>query len=288
MYERRESLNRASSALDFLAEWKVPHDWFTSFYCIALSACAFWPIEILYLRGPSWNAVLDWVEPTSRSMSFQQLQVTWTMMLAQSARRLYECHTLESSSTSRMWVGHWVMGVLFYAATTIAIWIEGIRKVHLCNRGTPGVSSDPPPASLAGHVLSSADLALRAPSLRTLFAVNLFILASEFQHDVHAHLASLKRRRQGSEQAGGGYAIPTHPAFASLVAPHYTAECVIYLALAIEAAPPGAWLNKTLICALVFVVVNLGVTAYGTKKWYEEKFGKDSVQNRWRMIPLLY
>lgn len=43
--------------------------------------------------------------------------------------------------------------------------------------------------------------------------------------------------------------------------------------------------NRTLICAVLFVAVNLGVTAKGTKKWYGEKFGVEKVQGKWRMIP---
>lgn len=61
-------------------------------------------------------------------MSFSQLQTTWVMLLIQSARRLYECLDLPSSSESQMFVGHWAMGMAFYAATSVAVWIEGIRE----------------------------------------------------------------------------------------------------------------------------------------------------------------
>lgn len=40
--------------------------------------------------------------------------------------------------------------------------------------------------------------------------------------------------------------------------------------------------------ALVFVVVNLGVTAEGTKRWYEKRFGVEAVREKWRMIPAVY
>lgn len=47
-------------------------------------------------------------------------------------------------------------------------------------------------------------------------------------------------------------------------------------------------MNKTILTALIFVTVNLGVTADASKEWYEAKFGKESVAGRWRMIPLIF
>lgn len=105
----------------------------------------------------------------------------------------------------------------------------------------------------------------------------LFILASGVQHDCHAYLASLKK-----------YSVPEHPIFRHLVCPHYFVECLIYLALAIVAAPSGRLVNWTIMCALVFVGVNLGVTADGTKSWYMQKFGAESMSGKWRMIPYVF
>lgn len=84
------------------------------------------------------------------------------------------------------------------------------------------------------------------------------------------------------------YTLPEHPAFLSTLCPHYFAECLIYLALSLIAAPRGHAVNRTVFCALVFVIVNLGVTADGTKNWYEQKFGKDKVASRARMIPFVF
>jgi len=97
------------------------------------------------------------------------------------------------------------------------------------------------------------------------------------QHDCHAYLASLKK-----------YTLPNHPAFLTVICPHYFAECIIYLALSMLASPPEYFVNRTMFCGLVFVAVNLGVTADGTKAWYEQKFGKENVQSRARMIPFIF
>ena len=105
----------------------------------------------------------------------------------------------------------------------------------------------------------------------------LFILASGVQHDCHAYLASLKK-----------YTVPDHPVFHNLVCPHYFAETLVYLALSLVAAPPGYVFNRTILCAFLLVTVNLGVTADGTKRWYEQKFGPETVKGRWRMIPFVF
>jgi 3-oxo-5-alpha-steroid 4-dehydrogenase 3 len=113
--------------------------------------------------------------------------------------------------------------------------------------------------------------------LKTAIGVPLFLLASGLQNDCHKHLASLKK-----------YSLPQRGLFKQIVCPHYTSECLIYVALAIIAAPPGQALNKTVLAGLGFVVSNLGVTADSTKKWYIEKFGAENVESRWKMIPYLY
>ncbi len=122
-----------------------------------------------------------------------------------------------------------------------------------------------------------SDLTLSAPSLRTILFIPLFVLASGIQHDCHVYLASLPK-----------YTLPTHPIFQNLICPHYTVECLIYLSMAFLAAPEGAWINRTILAGLVFVSVNLGVTASTSKEWYENRFGKDKVSGRWKMIPLIF
>ena len=120
-------------------------------------------------------------------------------------------------------------------------------------------------------------LTVSAPSMRTMLCLPVFILGSGVQHDCHAYLASLPK-----------YTLPVHPLFQSIICPHYTAECVIYASMAVIAAPAGAWVNRTLFCVLIFIVVNLGVTASSSKEWYAQKFGRDKVEGRWKLLPLIF
>lgn len=47
-------------------------------------------------------------------------------------------------------------------------------------------------------------------------------------------------------------------------------------------------MNWTLVCGMVFVGVNLGVTAEGTREWYLRRFGVEGVRGRWRMVPFIF
>ena len=108
-------------------------------------------------------------------------------------------------------------------------------------------------------------------------AAAVFILAGVAQGRCHRYLAGLKK-----------YSLPQNGMFRFLVCPHYSCECLIYAALMVAAAPEGYWYNRTLSCALLFVLINLGVTASGTRRWYIGKFGSESVASRWVMIPFVF
>ncbi|GIZ40346.1 hypothetical protein CKM354_000368900 [Cercospora kikuchii] len=253
-----------ATMLDQVAAICVPHSWFTSFYAVSVSCSLYWAAELIF-KGPALAAASQFQVIRTRSMTVKQVQVVWLMMFVQGSRRLFECLSLSKPSQSQMWVGHWVLGILFYVCTNVAVWIEGTSAIQK-------------------HEFSSQDIVFSPPSFRTFVGFLVFILASGFQHDCHAYLASLKTGGQSTN----AYRMPGHPAWNVSLTPHYLAECLIYLAIAIVAAPAGHILNVTMLCALIFVAVNLGVTADGTKKWYTQKFGAEQTQGRARMIPFIY
>lgn len=82
--------------------------------------------------------------------------------------------------------------------------------------------------------------------------------------------------------------MPTHWLFDYVLTPHYTAEILIYMGLSLVAAPKGQVVNRTLLCAVVWIGVTLGVTAAVTRSWYLRVFGADKVGDRMRMIPFVY
>ncbi|GKZ84606.1 3-oxo-5-alpha-steroid 4-dehydrogenase [Aspergillus niger] len=250
----------AARALDYAAALTVPHSYFTQFYIASVLASVFWAAQLL-CQGAVFQAFATRISPEhmQQSMSIHQVFLCWALMLIQGARRLYECKAFAKPSASRMWFVHWLVGLAFYLAVSVALWIEGA-------------------GALLSHKVILDDLKVTiAPSLRTFVCIPLFLIASGIQHDCHHYLFSLKK-----------YTLPTHPIFRRILCPHYTAECVIYLSLALLGAPKGEVVNKSLLSALVFVVINLGVTAANTRHWYMRKFGEESVRERSNMIPWVY
>lgn len=245
--------------LDALATLQVPHGFFQHFYIVSVLSSGFWAVQLL-MKGAAFQAICRQATKsnTSKGMSVDQVALTWSLMTIQAIRRLFESWMLGKSPTSKMWFTHWLLGIAFYLSFGVALWIEGI------------------PALLStGSAYSS--ITRSAPSIKTMIGVPIFILASGLQHDCHTYLASLPK-----------YTLPVHPIFRVLVCPHYFAECLIYLSLAIIGAPRGVALNRTIVCALFFVGTNLAVTASMSKEWYERKFGKEAVAGRWKMVPWLY
>ncbi|KAF9895394.1 hypothetical protein FE257_000300 [Aspergillus nanangensis] len=251
-----------AQTLDYLAALRVPHSYFTHFYIASVLSSIFWAAQVLQ-QGHAFQAVATRIRPErlqpASSMTPHQVILCWVLMLGQGARRLSECAIFSKPSSSRMWFVHWLVGIAFYLAVAVGIWIEGTGALQSYE-----------------FTLDDAKVTI-VPSLPTFLGVPLFLIASGVQHDCHHYLFSLKK-----------YSLPTHPIFRVIVCPHYTAECVIYLSLALLAAPQGQTINKTLLCAFVFVTINLGVTATTTKKWYMQKFGEESVRDRWNMIPGVY
>ncbi|KAI1623453.1 3-oxo-5alpha-steroid 4-dehydrogenase [Exophiala viscosa] len=232
--------------LDYAATWKVPHSWFIHFYIVSVTAstmglCFFYP-----------SNSIDRPDTTT---------ICGTLMLVQGIRRLLECFFLTKPSQSRMWIGHYAIGVAFYIATNIAIWTARPDERELDFNRVSGRKV------LAGGLWTFNVLAY----------VFLFFYASWMQNLFHRHLAGLRK-----------YTLPDIGMFRTIIAPHYTAECAIYLSLAFcRDAHQGGLVDLTLFCALIFVVVNLGVTADGTREWMLAKFPEKNseIERRWTMLP---
>lgn len=246
------------SVLDFIAILRVPHSYFKHFYVVSVACSVFW-IYQLYNQGTVYQALISF-ETTKPSLDSK---INWTvilLMLIQGLRRLAECLRAERirSSSSRMWIGHYAIGIAFYLFTSIAVWIETVSK------------NDTFSDRYSGLKWSNTSNLLRY------FGLVLFFSASVLQSQVHDYLARMKT-----------YAVPQHFAFKRLrlVAPHYTAECLIYASLAVVGSSQGQVVNKTILCALVFVFVNLSITAYGTKRWMMQKFKEEEVKDLFIMIP---
>ncbi|KAI0871884.1 hypothetical protein GGS24DRAFT_39135 [Hypoxylon argillaceum] len=234
---------------------RVPHSWFIHFYILSLSCTLFWAIQFVTHGKMLELIVKNQCAKTTSSMTLSQVVLAWFFMGLQGARRLYEYLVVLRPSSSRMWIVHWLLGNVFYLCTSVSIWVEGSRSIQCSGENCPSIE---------------------APPSKSIIATLMFLIAWFMQYRCHRYLAGLKK-----------YSLPEGGLFRYLVCPHYTCECLLYLSLAVMAAPEGQLYNRTLICAVLFVSVNLGVTANGTKLWYGEKFGS-RVEGKWKMIPIIF
>ncbi|KAG4025752.1 hypothetical protein MFRU_051g00170 [Monilinia fructicola] len=249
---------KPTSILEAIGSIQVPHTWFTHYYIASVASSIFWAFQII-TRGTAFRFLASYSQDDiTRSMTINQVLLAWGFMAFQGSRRLYESFTLTKPSQSKMWVGLWAVGIAYYIFMGISVWIEGIATLNAIENPLDFVE-------------------FSKPSLKTCVALPIFVVASVIQHDCHVHLASLKK-----------YTLPSHPFFRHIVCPHYTSECLVYIAITIAAAPQGQILNRTILAGLSFVISNLCVTADSTRKWYVEKFGVDKLIGRWRMVPCVY
>lgn len=118
--------------LDYLAGLTVPHSYFKHFYVASVVSSLFWATQ-LAVHGPAFRFLSYGLQEQDEksSMHLSQVVLCWVVMLIQGTRRLYESIALAKPSQARMWFVHWVLGIGFYVAMGISIWIEGIRKYML-------------------------------------------------------------------------------------------------------------------------------------------------------------
>ncbi|PNY26950.1 Polyprenol reductase [Tolypocladium capitatum] len=236
----------------------VPHSWFWHFYLLSVSWSAFWAWQYVQRGAVMAALAAAQARPTAPSASVElgRVFLAWSMLAVQASRRLYECLFVIKPGRTPMLVVHWAMALGFYTTLNVSVWIEGSGAI------LESWKSQQPAVLFTPRVLS---------------ATAIFLAAWVKQNECHRYLASLKK-----------YTLPSEGLFSSLVCPHYTCECVIYLAISFTAAPPGNLFNTSVLCGLAFVAVNLGATAHGTKLWYAQKFGAEQVAGRWKMIPFVF
>ncbi|PHH68966.1 hypothetical protein CDD80_7110 [Ophiocordyceps camponoti-rufipedis] len=247
----------APKLLSSIVNLQVPHAWFWHFYLGSFIWSLVWAWQYRgrgALMGGLARAQL--ASSDASSVDLGRVYLAWAMMAAQGSRRLLECLFVMRPGKSSMSWAHWLMGLGHYALVNLSIWIHGSDGILESWTGSQPV------------VLLT---------LRNSLGLAVYLAAWLEQNRCHRHLASLPK-----------YTLPSEGLFRLFVCPHYTCECVIYLALAFVAAPPDRLFNPSLLCIFVFVVTNLGTTARNTEKWYGQKFGRDKLAGRWKMIPFVF
>lgn len=125
--------NPAAAILDHLASYTVPHRWFIHFYALSVILSTFWAYQIWKLGFLFRFVAANTSIGPNDSMSTDKTALVWALMLIQGVRRLFECVVFAKRSSSKMWVGHWILGLAFYTCMSVAVWVEGSRTfISLC------------------------------------------------------------------------------------------------------------------------------------------------------------
>ncbi len=111
------------AVLDYVTLLQVPHGWFLHFYVVSVVCSLFWGVNIIF-KSPLLVTIAE-AAGARGSLSMSQIALMWSLMAVQGLRRLAESLLLGKSSASKMWFVHWILGILFYVAMSIAVWIEG-------------------------------------------------------------------------------------------------------------------------------------------------------------------
>ncbi|CAF9916396.1 3-oxo-5-alpha-steroid 4-dehydrogenase [Imshaugia aleurites] len=117
--------------LERLDAIQVPHRWFRHFYIISVFSSLFWGVQIL-AKGSVLQSLCQSAASNvqSKGMTVDQVVLTWSLVTAQGVRRLLETSFLVTSSGSKMWFVHWLLGIAFYLALGVSCWIEGAGMWH--------------------------------------------------------------------------------------------------------------------------------------------------------------
>lgn len=108
---------------------QVPHKWFIHFYVTSVSWSIFWGWQYLS-KGSVMRALAELqhqsaVHSRSPEVGITGTLVAWLLMSSQGARRLSECLFVLKPGSSRMWFVHWALGLVYYTALGISVWIQG-------------------------------------------------------------------------------------------------------------------------------------------------------------------
>ena len=126
-----EKENLIQKITDLLSKMTVPHSWFTGFYVFTSLASAVWGHQ-LYTRGRLFQYIAAHTNYAGTpSMTFNQIILVWALFQFQGLRRLYESFAFSKPSNSRMSFVYFAMGIAYYMAMNMAMWIEGMRRCFI-------------------------------------------------------------------------------------------------------------------------------------------------------------
>ena len=222
------------------------------------------------------------------------------LLLTHLIRRYFECNWVQKSNTSsRMHFAGYLVGFLHYLC------LPFILAPYPFYHSTCDDDDNPFPGACSDGIQNAPN-----KKMIDVFAI---IGCIYFQYEQHRHHFILARLRN-NEPASATYSIPDSGWFKQVSCPHYLSEVMIYLMFALimhneshtpvqsdarawekylPDLSPGTATLATIYrlkhwILLVWVIVNLSISASRSHDWYHENFGETYPQQRKRLIPFIW
>ncbi|CAG8640388.1 6279_t:CDS:2 [Dentiscutata erythropus] len=258
----------------YIQNLTVPKQWFKHYYIVGTLWAAFLITDVIILQNRNRGYFAWFVQIFDSAEKYEldyfkepvtECIIGLVIIQVQTVRRMYECFFIERPSVgAKMHIGLYLLGLAFYIATGLSVFIEGIGNFGILDNKDKETNL---------FIIHSENFL----SWNILLAIFVFIYASYHQHILHKNLAML--RRKGSSTL---YSIPKGDWFDHISSAHYTAEIVIYFSFVILTKG----FNLTIWLTFIWTIVCLGIIAENSEKWGREKFGEEWPKNRWIIMPV--
>ncbi|GJJ74142.1 3-oxo-5-alpha-steroid 4-dehydrogenase 3 / polyprenol reductase [Entomortierella parvispora] len=276
----------AQSSRDFvktLHSFRVPKTWFAHFYVLAPLWMVYLTVDLRLftsLESSHWVArcypyfsllhllsFLGIMIPPKVAMAGgwippPEVVLAMSCYFAQVTRRWCESQFIERPSPkATLHVGHYIIGMTYYSAMAPTVWVDAYETWAIGRADTPSA------LSTTGVV-------------QCLVGLGLFLWGSFHQYNCHVILADLRAPKTApantssfsAKATSTEYKVPFGDWFQYMVAPHYSAEMVIYFGVYLMASARTR--APTMLIAWIWVVINLGIVARETDQWYRAHFGE--------------
>ncbi|NXF97328.1 PORED reductase, partial [Eubucco bourcierii] len=246
-YGKTKRVGRQQPA--WLHRLQVPKRWFTHFYVVSVLWNGFLLLRLFqaeFLRGslPSWIQHMQHAlgRDSQNSEHFSVLLALLLLWL-HSCRRLAECLWTSVFSHGVIHVLQYCFGLGYYIV---------LGSTLLCQ--------------VPANIRRAAELSVHVCWYH-IVGVTMYIWASLHQHRCLVILAQLRKSKSGSV-VSLTHSVPSGDWFERVSCPHYLAELLIYISLAIVLGVH----NLTWWCVVMYVVFNQALAAALCHEFYQENF----------------
>ncbi|KAM6132923.1 polyprenal reductase [Pterocles gutturalis] len=247
---------------------QVPKRWFTHFYVVSvlwngfLLTCLF-QAEFLGGSLPSWIQHLHSTfgrDSQSKDMGNEHVSALLVLLLLwlHSCRRLAECLWTSVFSNGVIHIVQYGFGLAYYIA---------VGSTVLCQ--------------VPANIRNGEELSVQI-SWYHIIGVVLYIWASLHQHRCLVILANLRKSKSG-KVVSLSHSIPFGDWFERISCPHYFAEFLIYVSMAITLG----FRNMTWWCVVMYVLFNQALAAVLCHEFYQENFSSYP-EHRKAFIPFVF